>query len=1005
MDVIDNFAESIGTKQSRDYQRQAEEFEVVKVGIVNNKFNFTLQNTGNIPVKITRLWVKNTTDSTWPFSKFDLNAVIAPGATVTNVSQNIDLISLNTQSYFMKFVTERGNSQKMFLNTVGEPMYLQLRATPSRVPTSFTSSILLEVINTGTNQLLNLQPEIDSTTLSCAACTATLVSGPNPPILDSLDPGDFATFEYEYSFTGEDNDQIIFTGSLVNGLDEDSATVTIQVVEAAENADVSIESGGVQDDAVVDDDILVFHMEQANVPSPGYQMMSSDIDGGNNGLQISLDTAGITSFFTNNGSNIITIPAGNWNASLTLRSESLPDSLVGEGEGMIFHFEDGAGVNPANSVNDDQDRDLEPCGAQIWKQKIQATADDAEQDEGGSMDVSGSSTDHELVFDGNHQWIGLRWDGVPVEFGSVITKADIAFRVDEVNTGASPDLIIGAQDADDPGQFTTASHNVDDRWDGAIDTVTSAKVVWDNLGGWAATGDKEKTPSLISIVQELIDRPGWNDGQAMVFIISDNSGGSNENKRTAEHFDGPNQGDAAELEIHWNSPAGDPTWQAGQGPHGSAAPYFSGADCFRSQKDVSGGEQNDIDDEDDTTSLWFRTDGTVVGSKQILVLWEGDGDYPTSADAYEISLDVGGKIRFEFNTNKNSDITTCLSTGTYDDSAWHQVVAVRGDTTGGTDHNCFLYITDINGNDEEAMITQDNNYGSNDVDADKKWYIGSNEDENGNFFKGWIDDVIHWNGKALTATEADDLSKTNYGTGAHQLDIMINATDSAGNIVSGLYGQLQTPIAFQDPKDDNFNDDEYSQFNVTMTISQTVFSAGQRMNFSMNFVPSTAAWEALALDMKIDDTGFTPFSSYLQIPFPDKPFASYVTYDNDDELDVFVNNVGDDGIYFIFQGTRVNFDGAGGAYASFIRWVNGTSGDWEVHEDRDSIYIPAGQSAELIFYKRPTDHPCRNSGDNCPVANIIPPGDYRVALWLNGYTDRGEDFRRSVILGTVTVIQ
>jgi len=344
MDLIDNFAESIGSKQSRDYERQTEEFEVVKVGIANNKFNFTLQNTGNIPLNVTRLWVKNTTDSTWPFSKFDLNTVIAPGATVTNVTQNIGLISLNTESYYMKLVTERGNSQKLYLNTVGEPMYLQLRATPSTVPTSFTSSILIEVINTGTNQLLNLRPEIDSTILSCAACTATLVSGPNPPILDSLDPGDFATFEYEYSFTGEDNDQVTFTGSLVNGMDEDTATVTIQVVEAAENADVSIESGGVQDDAAVDDSILIFHMEQANVPTPGYQMMSSDIDGGSGGLQISLDTAGITSFFTNNGSNIITIPAGNWNASLTVRSESLPDSLVGENEGMIFHFEDGAGV-------------------------------------------------------------------------------------------------------------------------------------------------------------------------------------------------------------------------------------------------------------------------------------------------------------------------------------------------------------------------------------------------------------------------------------------------------------------------------------------------------------------------------------------------------------------------------------------------------------------------------------------------------------------------------------
>ena len=139
MDLIDNFAQSIGTKQTIDYERQTEEFEVVKVGTVNNKFNFTLQNTGNIPLNVTRLWVTNTTDTTWPVSRFDLNTVIAPGATATNVTQNIDLISLNTQSYYMKLVTERGNSQKLFLNSVGEPLYLKLHAAPT-VMSNFTAS-------------------------------------------------------------------------------------------------------------------------------------------------------------------------------------------------------------------------------------------------------------------------------------------------------------------------------------------------------------------------------------------------------------------------------------------------------------------------------------------------------------------------------------------------------------------------------------------------------------------------------------------------------------------------------------------------------------------------------------------------------------------------------------------------------------------------------------------------------------------------------------------------
>ncbi len=114
MDIISDFAVSVETKQAHDLERNTEEFEVVKVGTANNKFNFTLQNTGNIPVNVTRLWVENTTDSAWDSARFDINTAVAPGATITNVGQNIDLIALNTQSYFMKLVTERGNSQKLF---------------------------------------------------------------------------------------------------------------------------------------------------------------------------------------------------------------------------------------------------------------------------------------------------------------------------------------------------------------------------------------------------------------------------------------------------------------------------------------------------------------------------------------------------------------------------------------------------------------------------------------------------------------------------------------------------------------------------------------------------------------------------------------------------------------------------------------------------------------------------------------------------------------------------
>ena len=57
----------------------------------------------------------------------------------------------------------------------------------------------------------------------------------------------------------------------------------------------------------------------------------------------------------------------------------------------------------------------------------------------------------------------------------------------------------------------------------------------------------------------------------------------------------------------------------------------------------------------------------------------------------------------------------------------------------------------------------------------------------------------------------------------------------------------------------------------------------------------------------------------------------------------------------------------------------------------------------MYFYAEPTDHPCRDKGSSCAAANIIQDGDYRLAAWINGYTDQGETFGRSVVLGNIFV--
>jgi len=75
--------------------------------------------------------------------------------------------------------------------------------------------------------------------------------------------------------------------------------------------------------------------------------------------------------------------------------------------------------------------------------------------------------------------------------------------------------VIEIEDSDDAARFNSINDKISDR------TLTGNSVTW-NISGW--TGGEESseqlTPDLTSLVQEIIDRPGWAPGNGMAFIIS-----------------------------------------------------------------------------------------------------------------------------------------------------------------------------------------------------------------------------------------------------------------------------------------------------------------------------------------------------------------------------------------------------------------------------------------------------------------------------------------------------
>jgi hypothetical protein len=165
-----------------------------------------------------------------------------------------------------------------------------------------------------------------------------------------------------------------------------------------------------------------------------------------------------------------------------------------------------------------------PCGAdEFVENRLSAGSDDAEESASGSVVISGN--DLELVMDANLQTVGLRFTGNDIPQGSVITNAWVQFMSQEIQSEATG-LNIYGQDADSAATFTTATRNVSSR------PRTDAFATW-TPAAWTAANladPAQRTPDLSQVIQEIVDRPGW-QSRSLALIITGTG------HRTAKSFE------------------------------------------------------------------------------------------------------------------------------------------------------------------------------------------------------------------------------------------------------------------------------------------------------------------------------------------------------------------------------------------------------------------------------------------------------------------------------------
>ncbi len=177
--------------------------------------------------------------------------------------------------------------------------------------------------------------------------------------------------------------------------------------------------------------------------------------------------------------------------------------------------------------------------------RVSSDSDDAEESSSGSVTLG--SSDLELVTEATVQTVGMRFAGVEIPPNAVIRSASLQFQADEASSGPTT-LTIHGQAADDASAFTTAAGDISSRPRTAAQALWSPPA-WSTIG---AAGPDQRTVNLSAVIQEIVNRQGWQSGSALALIVTGTG------KRVAVAHDGA-AGAAPLLRVELAPPSPDTT--------------------------------------------------------------------------------------------------------------------------------------------------------------------------------------------------------------------------------------------------------------------------------------------------------------------------------------------------------------------------------------------------------------------------------------------------------------
>ena len=162
----------------------------------------------------------------------------------------------------------------------------------------------------------------------------------------------------------------------------------------------------------------------------------------------------------------------------------------------------------------------------------------ANESDGGFFTSSYFSSQWQITLGGSAAYdIFERFRNVTIPNGSTITSAHVSFR-SNANESGTISATIYANDEDNPSAPTSYS-------EANSLTLTSASEAWTISDAWVS-GTYYNTVDITDIIQEIVNRPGWSSGNAIVVVIKTDS----TNVRYIFNYDSYQGGGGPKAELH-----------------------------------------------------------------------------------------------------------------------------------------------------------------------------------------------------------------------------------------------------------------------------------------------------------------------------------------------------------------------------------------------------------------------------------------------------------------------